>query len=191
MKTLFRRSSIAGALAAAAVFCATPSFAVLTSSGDSCSSPSYDISGAGLTINGCLGFYTGNRNSGASFAEVSSLLDTTWGASAAGASILEQLSTTTGSPLLTNPGTFTTAVSGQTIIGVHWGGQGGGQTAFYNVTIGQGFTGFTFNTANPGGLSNLALYSTTAPVPEPESYALMLAGLSVIGFVARRRRPRD
>jgi Ni/Co efflux regulator RcnB len=29
-----------------------------------------------------------------------------------------------------------------------------------------------------------------APVPEPSTYALMLAGLGVLGFVARRRKGR-
>lgn len=29
---------------------------------------------------------------------------------------------------------------------------------------------------------------STAPVPEPETYALMLAGLGVVGFISRRRR---
>ena len=32
------------------------------------------------------------------------------------------------------------------------------------------------------------LSSTLAPVPEPESYALLMAGLSAMAFIARRRR---
>jgi hypothetical protein len=36
--------------------------------------------------------------------------------------------------------------------------------------------------------SNGILNYSTAPVPEPETYGMLLAGLGVIGFVARRRR---
>ncbi|RYH08374.1 MAG: PEP-CTERM sorting domain-containing protein [Alphaproteobacteria bacterium] len=42
-----------------------------------------------------------------------------------------------------------------------------------------------------GGASGSASYviaSATAPVPEPETYALLGAGLGVIGFLASRRR---
>ena len=57
-----------------------------------------------------------------------------------------------------------------------------------------GFTGITFDTITfiPAGtgvkivIDNLQI----TPVPEPETYAMMLAGLGLLGFVARRRGKR-
>ncbi len=46
---------------------------------------------------------------------------------------------------------------------------------------------FTFGTDFAGGFT-LNTTGTLAPVPEPETYALMLAGLALLGFVARRRK---
>jgi len=37
------------------------------------------------------------------------------------------------------------------------------------------------------GLSHAALYTVTA-VPEPETYAMLLAGLGLTGLIARRRK---
>jgi hypothetical protein len=41
------------------------------------------------------------------------------------------------------------------------------------------------------GLSHASLYSAVPAIPEPETYALMLAGLAAIGFMTRRRRPQQ
>jgi len=51
----------------------------------------------------------------------------------------------------------------------------------------------TFGTAVNGngvaqGLSHAAVYANVTVVPEPETYALLLAGLGAVGFVARRRK---
>ena len=40
---------------------------------------------------------------------------------------------------------------------------------------------------NDGYADNLSFALTTAPVPEPESYAMFLAGLGLMGAIARRR----
>lgn len=57
---------------------------------------------------------------------------------------------------------------------------------------------FNFHTALVEGMpiENAFIYMTVtsltlqaAPIPEPETYALLLAGLGLVGFAARRRRP--
>ena len=74
-------------------------------------------------------------------------------------------------------------------------------------------SGLTFESLNPGEISrylvlytNSPIYSTSiasvidgsvasaatfAPIPEPETYAMMLAGMGLMGFVARRRSSKN
>ena len=65
------------------------------------------------------------------------------------------------SPTLLAPGAYTATVTGNTTIA----------NGFYNAAV-------NFN-------------NSLAPIPEPETYAMMLAGLGLMGFVARRRRQKD
>jgi hypothetical protein len=149
-----------------------------------------DVSGPGVAVTDCSGYYTGNLNNAANFADVKALLQTEFPGVVLGTAIVEQVNTSTGADF-----NFATPVFGDTVFGVHWGGgAGGGDTAFYRVTVGAGFTGFDIAQVNPnpapgreGGISNVALYMTSA-IPEPETYALMLAGLGFVSFVAKRRR---
>lgn len=52
-------------------------------------------------------------------------------------------------------------------------------------------TGWLTSTGGTGGTMqgvNAISQTITAPVPEPESYGMMMAGVGMIGFMARRRR---
>ncbi|TDP62215.1 FxDxF family PEP-CTERM protein [Roseateles toxinivorans] len=57
---------------------------------------------------------------------------------------------------------------------------------FLSVTAGNYFYRVTGTVDGKNGGSYL-LSSSITPVPEPETYALMLAGLAAVGFISRRR----
>lgn len=94
-----------------------------------------------------------------------------------------------------------TLINGNTLSGTfnftNVQGESGGTSysGLVNITGGTGlFTGAT-GSGTFSGFDNLAglttahnLNFTVTSVPEPETYAMMLAGLSFMGFVARRRK---
>lgn len=45
-----------------------------------------------------------------------------------------------------------------------------------------------FGAGSEGNQFDNLVYSTTAPVPEPETYAMLLAGLGLMGIAVRRKR---
>ena len=63
---------------------------------------------------------------------------------------------------------------------------------FYNVAVSSFINSPTQVTPFGGGFritQGGGSVNFTSPVPEPETYALFLAGLAAVGWTARRRRP--
>jgi PEP-CTERM motif len=59
------------------------------------------------------------------------------------------------------------------------------ESTLYTFVDALGFNSLTFST------TGIAFELAVAPVPEPETSALLLAGLAAVGFMARRRRARE
>jgi hypothetical protein len=70
---------------------------------------------------------------------------------------------------------------------------------FSQLNVGTGNYYFQLDGNATGSLGGVYLFSANAsasppappPIPEPETYALMIAGLSLLGFIARRRKTSE
>lgn len=80
--------------------------------------------------------------------------------------------------------TFTTATLGFLVSN---GDQGFSQYVQFAGVAGSKILSLNFNNLPQTDAFETANYSIT-PVPEPQTYALLLAGLGAVGFIARRRR---
>jgi hypothetical protein len=60
----------------------------------------------------------------------------------------------------------------------------------YTIPSNSGISSFEFDSGAAAGNTSIdnVVVTTLSPVPEPEAYAMMLAGLGLIGFIAYRRK---
>lgn len=147
---------------------------------------SSDISGS-FQFLACQGYEKKTHISGSPEAlSLSNTQLTALGLSGTGGSWIEKIDGLAGTHTID----FTTALFGTVYFAVHKGAAGDfdQSTAWYKVEV----TGVPLDTItfNYNGLSNAALYSVS-PVSEPETFSLILAGLGVVGFMARRRRQQQ
>ena len=170
MKLLPALSRVAAVATVAAL--AMPAWA-----GDACNAA--DLYGAGFTVVDCAGYYLGAVPG----TEAQTVVNGEFAGISIGADFIEQVRSDSSRI------SFSTALHGDTVVGVRWGdGLGSTTTSFYRLAIGEGFQNLFVSGRNPygpGGLQTVTLYATQAPVPAPASAALMSLGLAVVGEIGR------
>ena len=134
----------------------------------------------------CLGFFAGNlvTDSGPKLVEA---LGYTVQLDPDADSLIEKFD------LSGNPIGFETLLSGPTVIGLHFGGGSTGYngTGFWLLDIPTGGTHeITWSSNVQSGISNAGLYLTGGAVPEPATWAMMIAGFGLTGAAMRRRKSR-
>ena len=179
MKTVLRKTLQVAILSTGLI--GASAFATSTKPLLTCSSA--DFNDSNVTYMDCKGFLDNNLINMASTLAASNALGVI-GLTSDGAAISLATPTSLGSETLH----FTDQLNGTVYIGIHIGGgkdyrEG---TAFYKLSLANPTNDIT--TTLPG-LSNGGLYSTT-PVPEPATYGMMMAGLGLLGVVARRRQKK-
>ena len=200
IKPIFRRPLVV-VLSVACMFGSFGSvYAATPSPGDTNLTCSFsDVTNA--TVSACSGFWSGNLlNTGApgpADADEKAGL-TAMGLGAGPFPVIEKILNTGGLPA-----DFTSLLYGTTVIGIHFGGGTdrfkdavpdydgmGGGTAFYVFDAGTtGLDTIIFAADLASASSGATLYSTgVALIPEPETYAMLLAGLGLLGFIVRRRQ---
>jgi hypothetical protein len=99
-------------------------------------------------------------------------------------------------------GKFAADNSAVVLLNGHSIGSANGFTSFSNFSAASGFnsglntldfvvTNDGQRTGNPTGLRVEFTASNVTPVPEPETYAMLLAGLGLMGVISRRRAKRN
>ena len=96
----------------------------------------------------------------------------------------------TTNPMVSSNGTLTfkNQMSGAFVIGL----EAGGYYSYYSFNAPTAISSLTYSSTNGVAfnqpLAYASMYYAVAPVPEPQTYALILAGIGAVAFMGKRRR---